>query len=41
VAPIASLPVREVISSVHLIADLTLKLGEVAHDYLSPEHLRV
>jgi acetoacetate decarboxylase len=24
-----------VISSVHLIADLTLDLGEVVHDYLS------
>jgi acetoacetate decarboxylase len=34
-APIADLPVREVISSVHLIADLTLDLGEVVHDYLS------
>jgi acetoacetate decarboxylase len=34
-APIAELPVREVISCVHLIADLTLGLGEVVHDYLS------
>lgn len=34
-APIAELPVREVISSVHLIADLTLDLGEVVHDYLA------
>jgi len=34
-APIAELPVREVISCVHLIADLTLGLGEVVHDYLA------
>jgi acetoacetate decarboxylase len=34
-APIADLPVLEVISSVHLIADLTLDLGEVVHDYLA------
>ena len=33
-APVASLPIREVISAVHLIADLTLDLGEVVHDYL-------
>jgi acetoacetate decarboxylase len=34
-APVAELPVREVISCVHLIADLTLDLGEVVHDYLA------
>jgi acetoacetate decarboxylase len=34
-APVADLPVREVISSVHLIADLTLAPGEVVHDYLA------
>ena len=33
-APVAALPVREVVSAVHLIADLTLDLGEVVHDYL-------
>ncbi|MGO9485265.1 MAG: acetoacetate decarboxylase [Rhodomicrobium sp.] len=33
-APIANLPVREVVSAVHIIADLTLGLGTVAHDYL-------
>ena len=33
-APVAELPVLEVVSAVHLIADLTLGLGEVAHDYL-------
>jgi len=34
-APVANLPVRDVISATHLIADLTLELGEVVHDYLA------
>jgi acetoacetate decarboxylase len=33
-APVARLPVREVIAGVHILADLTLGLGEVVHDYL-------
>jgi acetoacetate decarboxylase len=33
-APVAMLPVREVVSAVHVLTDLTLGLGEVAHDYL-------
>lgn len=33
-APLSDLPVLEVISGVHMIADLTLNLGEVVHDYL-------
>lgn len=33
-APVADLPVLEILSGVHLIADLTLDLGEVVHDYL-------
>jgi len=33
-APVAALPVREVISGVHILTDLTLGLGEVVHDYL-------
>jgi acetoacetate decarboxylase len=33
-APVAALPVLEVVSAVHIIADLTLPLGTVAHDYL-------
>ena len=33
-APVADLPVREVLSATHLVADLTLDLGEVVHDYL-------
>jgi len=34
-APVAALPVLEVLSGTHLIADLTLGLGEVVHDYLA------
>ena len=34
-APLNDLPVLEVISGVHLIADFTLALGEVVHDYLN------
>src|SRR5271156_15291 len=34
-APVAELPVREVISATHILADLTLGLGEVVHDYLA------
>lgn len=34
-APVAELPVREVVSAAHLVADLTLDLGEVVHDYLA------
>jgi acetoacetate decarboxylase len=33
-APVAALPVREVISGVHILTDLTLGLGTVVHDYL-------
>jgi acetoacetate decarboxylase len=33
-APVADLPVLEVVSATHIIADLTLGLGRVAHDYL-------
>lgn len=34
-APVNDLPVLEVLSAVHLVADLTLNLGEVAYDYLA------
>ncbi|MGH8534319.1 MAG: acetoacetate decarboxylase [Gammaproteobacteria bacterium] len=34
-APLSGLPVLEVISGVHLVADFTLALGEVVHDYLA------
>jgi acetoacetate decarboxylase len=33
---VARLPVRGVVSASHFIADLTLGLGEVVHDYLAP-----
>ena len=33
-APVAELPVLEVVSTVHILADLTLGLGRVVHDYL-------
>jgi acetoacetate decarboxylase len=33
-APVADLPVLEVVSAIHILADLTLGLGKVAHDYL-------
>ena len=33
-APIAELPVLEVVSATHILADLTLDLGKVVHDYL-------
>ena len=33
-APVARLPVREVLGAVHIQTDLTLGLGEVVHDYL-------
>ncbi|CAH1673255.1 acetoacetate decarboxylase [Chelatococcus asaccharovorans] len=33
-APVAELPVLEVISALHIVADLTLGLGKVVHDYL-------
>jgi acetoacetate decarboxylase len=33
-APVAALPVLEVISGVHIVSDLTLGLGTVVHDYL-------
>ncbi|WP_159712612.1 acetoacetate decarboxylase [Geminicoccus flavidas] len=33
-APVAELPVLEVVSASHIIADLTLGLGKVVHDYL-------
>lgn len=33
-APVAELPVLEVMSAVHIVSDLTLGLGKVVHDYL-------
>ncbi|HEX8013142.1 MAG TPA: acetoacetate decarboxylase [Casimicrobiaceae bacterium] len=34
-APVAQLPVLEVVSGVHILSDLTLGLGTVVHDYLA------
>jgi acetoacetate decarboxylase len=35
-APVAELPVIEVVSAVHVLTDLTLGLGAVVYDYLDP-----
>jgi acetoacetate decarboxylase len=40
-APVAELPVLEVVSAVHILADLTLGLGEVVHDYLAEQSATV
>jgi acetoacetate decarboxylase len=34
-APVADLPVRKVVGARHVIANLTLDIGEVAFDYLA------
>jgi len=34
-APVARLPVLEVISGMHIVTDMTLGLGSVVHDYLA------
>jgi acetoacetate decarboxylase len=34
-APVAQLPVLEVISGTHILADITLGMGSVIHDYLA------
>jgi acetoacetate decarboxylase len=34
-APLAELPVLEIVSATHILADLTLDLGKVVHDYLA------
>jgi acetoacetate decarboxylase len=36
-APLAELPVLEIVSGLHLVADLTLALGTVVYDYLAPQ----
>jgi acetoacetate decarboxylase len=33
-APVAELPVLEVMSAIHILSDITLGLGKVVHDYL-------
>lgn len=39
-APLAGLPVLEVLSAVHILSDLTLPYGIVAYDYLAPSKQR-
>ncbi|MEF3367593.1 acetoacetate decarboxylase [Methylocystis sp. 9N] len=34
-APVAELPVREIVSATHILADITLGLGKVVYDYLA------
>jgi acetoacetate decarboxylase len=34
-APVGELPVLEILSAKHVVADLTLGLGSVVHDYLA------
>jgi acetoacetate decarboxylase len=36
-APVASLPVLQILSGVHILSDLTLGLGTVVHDYLDQD----
>lgn len=36
-APLAALPVIDVIGGIHFVADYTLQLGEVVHDYLAAQ----
>jgi acetoacetate decarboxylase len=35
VGKLAELPVLEIVSGMHIVADLTLPLGRVVHDYLA------
>jgi acetoacetate decarboxylase len=35
-APVADLPVKRIVGARHVIANLTLDIGEVAYDYLAP-----
>ena len=35
-APVAELPVLEVVSALHILCDLTIGMGKVVHDYLKP-----
>ncbi|WP_324742591.1 acetoacetate decarboxylase [Tsuneonella sp. CC-YZS046] len=37
IADVARLPVLEIVSAVHFVADLTLGLGEVVHDYMASQ----
>jgi len=36
-APVAKLPVLEIVSAVHMLVDLSINAGEIAYDYLTPK----
>lgn len=36
-APLALLPIKRIVSAIHLLSDLTLPYGRVVHDYLSSD----
>jgi acetoacetate decarboxylase len=38
-APVAELPVRKIVRAKHVIANLTLDIGEVAYDYLASQEV--
>ena len=40
-APVATLPVLEIVSATHIVADLALNAGEIAHDYLATKSTKV
>ena len=40
-APVAELPVLEIVSAIHIRTDLTLGLGQVVHDYLQQPKRRL
>jgi acetoacetate decarboxylase len=40
-APVAALPVLEVLGGVHIQSDLTLGLGTVVYDYLNTERRKL
>jgi acetoacetate decarboxylase len=40
-APVAALPVLEVLGGVHILSDLTLGLGTVVHDYLKTKERKL
>lgn len=40
-APLADLPVKRVVDARHVIANLTLDVGEVAFDYLAPDNVKL
>lgn len=35
-APVAELPVKRIVSAIHIVSDLTLPYGHVVYDYLKP-----